>query len=342
MAAVLTARPVSQAAVMPRPERMSFEHVGYNLGWDYAAHGMRPPSDEEACVVRGHAEGAQHFRRHSIDADLFVRKWLQIRFNALLRRRVFDDAVTPQFLKSICTSHCAITRVPLTVGKLAGSDWSVDRIINDGGYTPQNLMIISTSANRIKDGKGLDDVLELCRTPEIDTRLQPWEWMRLFTIMQMAYHRAGLLSDEQYRISPIVAFSPPHISWGWPERLQLGYLIMAMRKNCMNKTPKNGSAYHFFQVIRTSCADTRASALSHKLIARLRRKVVSMQVPADVWWDTGTLTLLSALINHQSQQKLWPRQLIASMERFKDTHSEACITALQHDMALATNGYFPN
>ncbi|MBK4736200.1 hypothetical protein [Noviherbaspirillum pedocola] len=339
MAAVLTDKPIPQAVAEPAPERLSFEHIGYNLGWDYAAYGMRPPSDEEACVLRGHAEGAQHFRRGTIDTDLFVRKWLQIRFNALLRRRVFDDAVTPQFLHSICSSHCPITRVPLTVGTLGGSDWSVDRIINDGGYTPQNLMMISSAANRIKDGRNLGDVAALCRNPELDTRLRPWEWMRLYSIMQIAYYRAGLLAEDAYHISPIVAFAPPHISWGWAERLQLAFLLMAMHKKCMAKLPKGGSAHHFFTVVRNSCVDTRSAALSHKLLARLRRKLVSVSVPSDVWWDAGTLTLLADLVNHQSQQNRWPRQLIASMDRFKDTQSEACITKLQHDMALSTSGY---
>lgn len=321
-------------------ERMSFDHVGHNLGWDFAAHGIKPPGTDDPAILRGFQEGEQRFGRSTIEADLFVRKWLQIRFNAFTRRRVFDDSVTPAFIAKICTNYCSITRVPMTVKTFSGSDWSVDRIINNGGYTPDNLMIISTMANRVKNDKTLEDIEKFVSDPSLDPRLKSFEWLRLYGVMQIAYAHAGLLPPEKHKLIPIVAFSPPHIPWAWQEKLQLCFLMMAIRKNCLAKLPKSSGAYHFFNAVKTSCeADTDASRLSHKIIARMRRKAPTVRLASDLWWDPATMDLLVLLIAHQQKNGLWPKVLTRSIDQFRGQDNASRICALQNDMALATDGY---
>lgn len=320
-------------------ERMSFDHLGYNLGWDFAFHGIKPPSSDDPSVMRGYAQGHTHFGRQTIETDLFVRKWLQIRFNALSRHRVFDDAVTPNFIASICTRLCPITRVPMTVKTCSGSDWSVDRIINDGGYSPANLMIMSTHANRVKSDKSLDDIGRIMMEPELDTRLKPFEWLRLFAITQAAYMHAGLLPFGSYKVMPLVAFSPPHIPAPWPEKLQLCFLTLAMQKGSILKLSKNGGAYDFFRTVKSTCDDKMSAALYHKIIARMRRKAPSVRLVSDLWWDRATMSVLLALIDHQTKRGIWPRVLTTSIDRFRDADDESRICSLHNDMGLASGGY---
>ena len=80
------------------------------------------------------------------DPDRFTRKWLQLRLGALARGRVIADDVTPAAIRQLDTPRCPVTRGPLSAGRGTASDWSIDRLNNDGGYALANLAVMSVQA----------------------------------------------------------------------------------------------------------------------------------------------------------------------------------------------------
>ena len=115
--------------------------------------------------------------------DRVVNKWLQLRLNALKRDRVVDERVTTQYLKRIDVRSCPVTRVALTHGERIDSDWSVDRLNNDGGYAPHNLAVMSTRANQAKGGRSFDEVFALSRLDRRTDDLAAHEWLRMASLM---------------------------------------------------------------------------------------------------------------------------------------------------------------
>lgn len=133
--------------------------IAFLIGEDYARYGLPQPEESNSAFADGYRYGrTQHSRPKT--PDRFVRKWLQVRLNAWRRNRHVDAALTPEFLRAIDVERCPVSGVVLTHGTGADTDWSVDRVDNDGGYTPQNLMLVSTRVNR---AKGALDILSLLR-----------------------------------------------------------------------------------------------------------------------------------------------------------------------------------
>jgi len=118
--------------------------MAFDIGWDFARFGR--PMDaaiHDAGLLTGYAAGRAHFQVAQHRPDRFVSKWLQLRVNAFKRRRILNAEVDPSYLARIDCDICPITLVTLTHSALCDSDWSVDRINNDGAYAPGNLMIMS-------------------------------------------------------------------------------------------------------------------------------------------------------------------------------------------------------
>ena len=91
------------------------EHIGFELGWDYAHHGLTPPApyDQEPSSLRhGLLAGQAAFGTRTLLATRHVRKWLQLRLHAWLRGRSVELVqVTPNHLQQIEVSHCPITEL---------------------------------------------------------------------------------------------------------------------------------------------------------------------------------------------------------------------------------------
>jgi len=163
---------------------IDFIQLWRNLGDDYAAWDRRMPDGAPPEFREGYAAGqAKHKIKKS---DRFVRKWLQIRYNALKRERVVDEKVTADFLKEIDVPICPVTLIELSHSKQTESDWSIDRVNNDGAYAPQNLIVISTKANKAKGAKTFDEVEKLALQNSVVEELEPKEWLRLAVLMQGA------------------------------------------------------------------------------------------------------------------------------------------------------------
>lgn len=163
------------------------EHIGFELGWDHAHHGVLPsaPYMQEPSALRdGVLAGQAAFGQRTLPATRHVRKWLQLRLQAWLRGRSFETLqVTPHYLQQLDVSHCPITREPLSSATLQPSDASIDRVRNDAGYAAGNLAVLSTRANQAKGTCSYREALRIVQRIDADGRdvdgLGAAEWSRI-------------------------------------------------------------------------------------------------------------------------------------------------------------------
>lgn len=196
------------------------DRIWFEVGWDYASYGLTLPEDvDDPALKTGFREGRERFRKPVGPHDRFIRKWLLLRLNAVKRGRQFDAEVTPDFLRSIATSVCPITRETLTYGTLTDTDWSIDRLINDGAYARKNLAMMSVRANSAKDKKTIEEIVDQCRAEdECDPLLKPIEWRRLYSLCSGVHLGTGHYNAEreeeilvgQY-IVPVIIDYPGHL-----------------------------------------------------------------------------------------------------------------------------------
>jgi hypothetical protein len=105
----------------------------------------------------------------------------------------------------IDVSHCPVTLEELTHGTLTGTDWSVDRINNDGSYAAWNLMVLSTRANKAKGSKSFGEVRRNAQCSADRDGLSPRQWQRLMCLMAGACGAAG----EELECFPLLTRLPP-------------------------------------------------------------------------------------------------------------------------------------
>ncbi len=152
------------------PSLTVHEHLGFELGWDYAHHRLVPPApyaQEPSPLRHGWLAGQAAFGARTLQPTRAVRKWLQLRLHAWLRGRSVELVqVTPHYLQQLEVSHCPITRVALSTATLSGSDASIDRVRNDAGYAAGNLALMSTKANHAKGAHGFHDALRFIKQIE--------------------------------------------------------------------------------------------------------------------------------------------------------------------------------
>ena len=152
------------------PSLTAHEHIGFELGWDYAHYRVVPPApyaQEPSPLRNGLLAGQAAFGARTLQPTRPVRKWLQLRLHAWLRGRSVElFQVTPRYLEQLDVSHCPITRVALSSATLDSTDASVDRVRNDAGYAAGNLIVMSTKANHAKAGCGFRDALQFVRQIE--------------------------------------------------------------------------------------------------------------------------------------------------------------------------------
>ena len=182
--------------------------IGFELGWDLAYFGRTLDLDSCNPDVRdGFRAGQRHFGRFARRPDRFELKWLQLRLGAFARHRIVQAEVTPDYLRFIDCAACPVTLTTLTHSRCLDSDWSVDRINNDGAYAHGNLMIISRRANKIKGRKTYQEVAALARDDDPPGGLSRTEWARLACLMFAAHHLDD--SDLDSSPGPLLTRIPP-------------------------------------------------------------------------------------------------------------------------------------
>jgi len=189
------------------------DRTAFELGWDYAHYRLTPPPEALADghpVRQGWQAGGAVFGTRTLKPTLPVRKWLQLRFSAWRRGRVFEGTqVTPNFLAQIDVAVCPITRVALTHASGAGSDASVDRVCNQAGYAAGNLAVMSARANEAKANLGCRDALHVVKQLEasgLDTLdgLNPLQWSRLAMLMSFVTP----MKHEEAACLPLLVLPP--------------------------------------------------------------------------------------------------------------------------------------
>jgi hypothetical protein len=158
--------------------------IGRTLGWDLASYGWTPRDDAPAHVIEGHTAGKARFGGKRKHPTRFERKWLQLRQNALRRGRVVHEAVTPAYIEFIDYPTCPVTLVELTHGTGEDTDWSVDRVNNDGAYADGNLIVMSVRANEAKGNKSFLELSGLLADGESLPGLSDRETLRLRCLME--------------------------------------------------------------------------------------------------------------------------------------------------------------
>lgn len=170
LSASATATPHVPTAAAPVSLLTAHEHLGFELGWDYAHHRLLPPApyaQEPSPLRHGLLAGQAVFGERTLEPTRWVRKWLQLRLHAWLRGRSVElFQVTPRYLQQIDVDHCPITRIALSIGTLQDSDASVDRVRNDAGYAAGNLAVMSARANQAKGALGFADAMRVVRQLE--------------------------------------------------------------------------------------------------------------------------------------------------------------------------------
>lgn len=272
----------------PTQERKPDPRVGFDIGWDYACHGLLLPTQ----VQELHPEIVSGFnaaRERSIKPkpqDRFVRKWLLLRTNAWRRCRIFDESVTVAFLKDIDATHCPITGLKLTHGTGENTDWSIDRINNDAAYAAGNLVVVSAKANLAKGNYDFDQMADFAYDEQVDIPLdydgKPLltrdEWSRWAFIASHNIRREN--HDDcvitAFSICPAVVYPPPGVSMNISSIMQIAIChkawagdepIFTLTQQCLPKSVRKD--------------------LNH-LVTRAERMMAKGSVarPLDVWRNT--------------------------------------------------------
>lgn len=158
------------------------KELARKLGFDLFIHGMRDDREDWPAGVLDGFLLAQSRHLPQRLSDRYQRKWLQIRLGALRRQRQIDARVTPAMLKQLDVDECPVMRCRLTHGAHAPTDWSIDRLNNDGAYAPHNLAI-STQANLAKANRSYEEIFSLSELPYDTDGLSSLHWLRLAVLM---------------------------------------------------------------------------------------------------------------------------------------------------------------
>lgn len=132
----------------------SHERVGFELGWDYAHHGLTPPVEQlfrQSPLQQGWQLGRSTFGARTLKSHRHTQLWLSLRLHAWQRGRSFETLlVTPNYLQQLDTSHCPVSRLPFSDEADHPQRRSIDRVRDDAGYAAGNLALMSHAANVAK------------------------------------------------------------------------------------------------------------------------------------------------------------------------------------------------
>lgn len=189
------------------------EGLGFQLGWDYAHHGLTPPVEHlftGSPLRQGWQAGQATFGKRTLRARRHTQLWLRLRTHAWARGRSFEDVqLTPNYFQQIEVSHCPITRQALNERHGDASERSVDRVRNDAGYAAGNLALMSRTANAAKASHGYEQLQEITRSVtqgpiQQIAGLGPLEWQRLSVLSSFVTE----LPHEQAAQIPLVVMPP--------------------------------------------------------------------------------------------------------------------------------------
>ena len=188
------------------PAPAAFEAEGYRIGWEHARYQTTPPADHLHAghpVRQGWEAGRSAFTGRTLTATRASRMWLELRLQAWLRGRAFEEVmVTPRFVAQIDVPTCPVLQRPLThsaQGALAPSDAVVMPLYEGAGCAAGNLAVVSRRAAQARSALSAQEMAEIVRrlasgeTEEV-AGLDLTAWRRLATLTSLATPPARMSS----------------------------------------------------------------------------------------------------------------------------------------------------
>lgn len=239
------------------------------LGTDYARYGLYVPDDCEAPFYEGY-RAEQHRGGHAQPTkDVYIRKWCQLRTNALRRQRAVAESFTAQTIETIDVPVCPVTLEPLTTATGNDTDWSVDRINNNFAYAFGNVAIMSTRANHAKSAKSFDEVLALANATTERDGLKPQQWARLTALM---YGPAMLETGRMMHVRQVAPVYPWLIHVTFQELQELFVRFGLLSYNHRRQVERQ---------ISNPTLRTEVAALNMLVANRVRE----LESPYDIWFN---------------------------------------------------------
>ena len=166
---------------------IGFDHYLFKLPLDITRF-----SDEHRRQIRYGYDAAKQQRVTQRTPDLYESKLISLRDRALIKG--FEMTLTPEDSRTKLNNtgnRCPITGETFTFAAQELTDWSVDRIDNDLGYTLSNIEIVSVRANQAKDDLDLAGIIKKTMgKPNPDSSLTDFEW---FKMAKFYYQKMKLL-----------------------------------------------------------------------------------------------------------------------------------------------------
>lgn len=268
---------------MPTLEGTEIVEAGRRLGFDFYRLSLQPRQATWPSAVQEGFDAAAANRQRRHTADRFQRKWLQLRLGAWTRGRAVADDVSVKLLQRLDVTHCPVTRQALTHGERTGSDWSIDRLNNDGAYAASNLAVLSVLANQAKGDLGFDAVLALSSCQQSARGLAPIEWLRLAVLMM------GPAFTSRQHLAPVLPLcaSLPACS----VRLAMQQIQRLFTLHAGRPSGKNWLVREFRLASSSDRAEMRLRFLADAVHDGLKR-VSSPMACWDVWLEPAVLQAL--------------------------------------------------
>ncbi len=154
------------AVTQPHPA----DRCAFDIGWDHARHGLVPPAEmlhADTPVCQGWMAGKAVFGRRTLVGGRHTRQWLALRLRAWREGVAFDEqAVTPNYLGQIQSSHCPVLRVALGGAPGKADAAVIERINPQAGYAAGNLVVLSAQVAAARQGVDLQQAVRLARQCE--------------------------------------------------------------------------------------------------------------------------------------------------------------------------------
>ena len=254
--------------------------IGRKLGFDLYRFGRVNTGGEwSASIVEGYVQ-AQVRHVHQILPDRYIKKWLQLRLGAYARNRIVDEQINPDLLMKIDVAECPILRKPLTHGELTWSDWSIDRLNNDGAYSMHNLAVMSVHANQAKGNRNFDEVYELSQQTAAVDGLEPVQWLRLASVM------LGPCFAESSRTIPVIPLAAPIPLF--TVRFATQVIQQLFTLTAKRSSGKNMLVKHFGRVCQTERSLDKLKTLADAVHFGLK----GLEYPWDVWLSGRVMVAL--------------------------------------------------
>lgn len=219
------ARPPLNEAVSLQPfaEPQGFEAEGYRIGWEHARYQTTPPADHLHAghpVRQGWEAGRAVFAGRALAATRAVRLWLELRLQAWVRGRAFDELiVTPRFVARIDVPICPVLQQPLSHGAQGGSaltDAVVMALYEGAGCASGNLAVVSRRAALARAALTAQEMAEVVRRLEAGEAeevagLDLPAWRRLAALTSLATPPGRANSGALASPQPLHVLPPPRV-----------------------------------------------------------------------------------------------------------------------------------